>query len=303
MFYNRNIFKIALLPFLVAVLVLVNVIGVKKLLPANEDVIAIVYPRVISLKDTMFFVDSTSFAKQQRWLFGDGSQSFSASGYHQYERPGNYTVLLTINNKYTDTFFVTVKDTARVYAVEDSITYIQGPQTGMQFENLVFRAGGKGAQQYRWRFGETSTVDSRESFVQYFYQAPGDYTVLLYTDNSEYPARHTIHIDPSFKASQDSILNFDSAYRQRENDFKFHLQQIADGNNFNKHYYYLLDKYLCRSEKIAVKINGQKINDFSSYCLGLQFDKDVEIQSVKLILQEDLKCMKLIEVKQGRELR
>ncbi len=272
-------------------------------MPANEDVIAVVYPRVVSLKDTLFFADSTSFAKQQRWLFGDGSQAFSASGYHIYEHAGNYTVRLTINNKYTDTFFVTVKDTTRVYAIEDSITYILGPQSGMQFENLVFRASGKGAKEYRWRFGETNAVDSKESFVQYFYQAPGDYTILLYTDNNEYPARQKIHIDPSFRASQDSILNFDSAYRQRENDFKSHLQEIADGNNFNRHYYYLLDKYLCRNEKVAVKINGQKINDFSSYCLGLQFDRAVEIQSVKLTLQDDLKCMKVIDVKQSRKLQ
>jgi hypothetical protein len=301
MFFYKNAFKIVLLTVIISAVVVVCVLGVKRFLPDSADVNASIYPRVITLKDSLFFTDSTKFATERRWNFGDGGQSFSEAGYYQYQRPGNYTILLTVNNKYTDTFFVTVKDTVRIFSMGDSVTHIQGPQTAMQFENIIFRAIGKGAKQYRWQFGETNYTDAKEAFVQYSYQSPGDYTVLLHTDNSEYPARFQIHIDPSFKASQDSIYNIDSIFRQRENDFKFHLQQIADGNNFNKHYYYLLEKYLCGNEKVIVKVNGQKLNDFSSYSLGLQFDREVSITSVKLSPQENLKCMKLIEVRQERK--
>lgn len=302
MLANKNTRKIVGLTFLICLLVAAAIWGISSSLASSRNISAEVYPRLITLKDSLFFHDSTSFAKDYRWNFGDGNYAISSKGIHKFSTPGNYIIHLTINNKFTDTFYVTVKDTVKLIPIEDSVLKIDGPLIGIQFENLVFRAVGRGATQYRWRFGESNYIDSKEPFVQYYYKEPGDYTVLLYTDNSQYPARHTIKILPSFKASEDSLKNLDNIYKEYEDDFKIHLQQIADGNNFNFHYYYLLKKYLCNNEKSVMKVNGSKLNDFNSYCLGLQFDKDVIIQNVKITPDEQLNCIKTVEVQQSKKL-
>ncbi len=293
---NRNTLKIVLITLLTAALVMLAIIGIRRLMPGSNDIRAAISTHVLSTSDSLFFKDATEFAKDRRWNFGDNTQSFSAQGYHRYSTPGNYIIRLGINNKFTDTFFVTVTPVAPIVPLQDSVITIEGPTQGMQLENLVFRARGTGTSQYRWKFGETSYIDAKEPFVQYAYQQPGDYTILLYTNNSEYPTRHKITILPSFTGDKDTF-SIDDMYRQYEDDFKYHLQQIANGNSFNTHYYYLLNKYLCRNEKSVIKI-GEKINDFNSYCLGLQFDEGVVIQTVKLTPQPDLKCMRVVEVKQ-----
>lgn len=302
MLANKNTRKIVALTVLICIIIATAIWGISSSLSSSNNISAQVYPRLLTVKDSIFFQDSTFFAKDYRWDFGDGNYAISSKGIHTYTTPGNYIIRLTINNKFTDTFYVTVKDTIKIIALGDSVLKIDAPIIAMQFENLVFRAVGKGATQYRWRFGESNYIDSKEPFVQYYYKEPGDYTVLLYSDNSQYPARHNIKILPSFKSSEDSLNNIDNVYKEYEDDFKIHLQQIAEGNNFNFHYYYLLKKYLCNNEKSVMKINGTKINDFNSYCLGLQFDKDVIIQTVKVTPDDQLNCIKVVEIQQSKKL-
>ncbi|HPH98719.1 MAG TPA: PKD domain-containing protein [Chitinophagaceae bacterium] len=302
MLANKNTKKIIGLTVLICILVGAAIWGISSSLSSSRNINANVYPRLVTVKDSLFFLDSTSFAKDYRWDFGDGNYAISSKGIHKFSVPGNYIVRLTINSKFVDTFYVTVKDTVKIIPLEDSVLKIDGPIIAMQFENLVFRTVGRGAVQYRWKFGENNYVDSKEPFVQYHYKDPGDYTILLYTDNSQYPARHNIKILPSFKASEDSLKNIDNVYKEYEDDFKLHLQQIADGNNFNFHYYYLLKKYLCNNEKAVMKINGSKINDFNSYCLGLQFDKDVIIQNVRITPDAQMNCIKTVDIQQSKKL-
>ncbi|WP_131535972.1 PKD domain-containing protein [Pedobacter nototheniae] len=299
-FKNKNTLKVILLTLLIGILLGLIIFGAKLFLPSSNDINAGVSPRTLSTKDSIVFKDSSDFAKKWMWNFGDGNISFSKSGKHRFTKAGNYMVQLKINASYLDTFYVTVKDTALIVPLIDSIAIIEAPKTGLQFENLTFRAIGKGATQYRWKFGETNFIDSKEKFVQYFYKEPGTYTVLLYTDNSEYPIRHKINILPSFKLAEDSLVNVEDVYSKYGVDFKSHLQKIANGEKFNEHYYYLIKKYLCGNEKTVVKINGQKINDFNSYCLGLQFESKLTIQAVKLTPNEEQNCIKMIEVKQSK---
>ena len=51
-----------------------------------------------------------------------------------------------------------------------------------------------------------------------------------------------------------------------------------------------------------MKINGTKINDFNSYCLGLQFDKDVIIQNVKITPDAQMNCIKTVDIQQSKKL-
>jgi len=299
--WNNNTFKIVLITIFIASLAALALVGIKRLMPSSNDIKAFVSPRIMTVKDSLFYRDSSAFANEYRWFFGDGTQSFSASGFHKYTKAGNYTVQLNINNKYADTFFITVKDTVHIVPVQDSIISIDAPDTAMQYETMSVRAkGGSGSTQYRWQFGESVYVDAKEAFVQYAYKTPGTYTILLYTDINEYPARHQITILSGFQLHTDSLMSIDDMYKKYEADFKSHLQQIADGQDFNTNYYYLIHKYLCNNEKAPIKINDTKVNDFNSYCLGLQFDKGVIIQSVKLSADPGMDCMKSVEVKQGK---
>lgn len=289
---------------LAAALIVLAIFGIRSLLPAKGNIKAGIYPRVLNVTDSIYFSDSSGFGKQYRWIFGDGSQSSSARGFHKYRAPGNYTVTLVIDNKHTDTFFVSVTGSNPAFSLSDSLVVIEGPDLGMQGENLVFRAKGQGATEFQWDFGDNSNpVSTTNDFVQYAYPSDGEYIVRLRTRNSEYPVMHKITIVPSLKAQQDSIANLDAIYQGYESDFKYHLQQIANGANFNEHYYYLLKRYLCGNEKAVMKINDQKVNDFNSYCLGLQFDKNTLIQKVKLVPDDEIHCIKMAEVKQERKLQ
>lgn len=99
----------------------------------------------------------------------------------------------------------------------------------------------------------------------YAYTEPGIYEVLLTTENTQYPVRHTIEILPQYTENDSTDVLVIIG-----NDIREHLQAIVDGKPFNTHYNYILKKYLCGNPDIAVTVNNSKKNDFYSYCQGLK---------------------------------
>jgi hypothetical protein len=264
------------------------------------DLNARVYPLQLKLGDTLFFADKSSFARSHRWAFGDGNILLSDSGYYRYSQPGYYQVSLTVNNSYSRIFNIRVLDTLVTVRTEDSVTIIEAPEMAMQFENVVFRARTRKARLFSWKFGESQTIDAREAMAIYAYQQPGEYLVSLSTDETPYPALHKIKILPSYKLVNDST-SLDDAYREIDDDFKYHLQQIANGSQFNEHYNYLLRKYLCGNENTVMRVNGSKLSNFYYYCSGLQFDKQTSIQAVKVGFDNAQDCVTKVEVQQTKE--
>lgn len=271
----------------------------KKVIHSDNDIAADVYPLQLQVGDTLYFSDNTPFATHKRWSFGDGAVAVSDSGTYRYSKAGYYQVAILINSQYSKIMNVHVMEKAAVTDLSDSLVTVNAPHIGMQFENIIFRSRAINATAYRWKFGESGNIDSKEPLAIYSYQKPGDYTVLLYTNTTEYPVLHKIKILPAFKTVNDSI-SLDNTYERIDNDFKTHLQQIANGSNFNSNYNYLLNTYLCRNEKAIIKVNGSRINDFNSYCLGLQFDKGTTIFNVKCGFDDNQKCVKKVEVQQGK---
>lgn len=271
----------------------------KKLLHNDTDVNCRVYPLKLTLKDTLFYKDATSFAAMRRWEFGDGNISLTDTGFYQFRKPGYYQVRLSINNSYSKVFNIQVLDTVTIGRIEDSVTTIEGPVTAMQFENVIFRARSRNAKLFSWKFGESNSIDSKEPMVIYAYQNPGEYTVSLYTDETAYPIRQKIRILPSYKVMNDTV-SLDDMYKKIDDDFKYHLQQIAEGKSFNEHYNYLLKKYLCNNENAVMKVNNSKINNFFYYCTGLQFDKNSIIQTVKVGFDDKQNCVTKVEVQQTK---
>jgi hypothetical protein len=285
----------------IGLLLLIVIVGLwlqRQVFHAVVDIQGTVYPTNIFVGDTLFYADKTPYSAVREWKFGDGGISVTDSGYYLYKAPGYYQIMLTLNGKYSKSFSIQVKSKP-IVNIEDSVTTIDAPVQARQFENVVFKAYSKTARLFNWKFGESGTIDSREQNPIYAYQKPGNYTVTLFTEETDYPITHNITILPSFRALNDSI-SVEDVYSKIDNDFKYHLQKIADGADFNLHYNYLLNKYLCNNENTAIKVNTSKINTFYYYCAGLQFDKKSVIQSVKTSFDEKMNCVTKIDIVQEK---
>jgi hypothetical protein len=169
----------------------------------------------------------------------------------------------------------------------------------MQNENVQFRAVSE-ATQFAWKFGETGNIDAKEKMAIYSYKKPGDYRVALFTEESQEPIYHLIKILPAYNSLQEDEIPVEDSYKKVDDDFKYHLQQIANGNSFNMHYNYLLRTYLCNNENTVVKVSDSKANNFYMYCAGLQFDKNVVIQSVKVNLDDKQNCVTKVDINQSK---
>lgn len=275
----------------------------RKVIHSSDDIVAAVYPTSLNVGDTLTFEDKSTFGKSRKWDFGDGFNSDKNKGAHFFKKPGYYQVSLIIDNKYTKSFPILVSggfskpaDTTKV------ATKIDAPSQAMQLENVFFRADSPDAKIYTWKFGETGNIDAKEKMATYAFKNPGNYVVTLYTDIDNEPIQHMIKILPAYEDLDDEVVSTPSVvdiYSKINDDFKYHLQQIANGNNFNSHYNYLLSTYLCNKDNIALTVND-KNNSFYNYCMGLQFDKNNSIQEVKTTLDTNQNCVVKVEVKQSK---
>ncbi|WP_313376250.1 PKD domain-containing protein [Chishuiella sp.] len=267
-----------------------------------DEINAQAYPNTINVGDSLIYKDNTKDVKTLRWHFGDGITSDDKSGVHFFKKPGYYQVTVLINNKYPKTFPILVSPEV-VKEIKDSvITTIDAPTTGMQFANVLFSTNNTTAKEFRWKFGESGNIDSFERNPSYSYKKPGVYLVTLYTDEQLAPITHRITITKSFDKLEDKPvipkIEEDPTIKIN-NDFKYHLQQIANGNNFNDNYNYLLKTYLCNKDNAQV-VSNDKINNFYYYTTGLQFDKNNTINEVKVTLDNNQNCVNRLEVKQTK---
>lgn len=207
------------------------------------------------------YSDSTRSARTWLWEFGDGCSSDKPSGTYAYQKPGDYRIRLTVDDEYEKLF------TVHVRAAENTslsrLAEIAAPATAMQGEYIVFSGVGDD-KEWRWEFGASGIVDSREKNPIYAYAEPGKYQVRLRTENTQYPVVHNIEILPGYSPSDSTdVMNVIAQEIRR------HLQAICDGGPFNSNYNRIVKKYLCSDEKTEVSINNTKFNDIYSYCQGL----------------------------------
>lgn len=297
---SENFDKKIYLPVIGVLVVVIAALLIRFVFTGSKDVNAKVSKNKLVVNESFNFEDNSGFAKKWKWEFGDGVISYDRGGQYHYTQPGNYKLRLTVNDQYSDTFFVSVRDTSSpVAVVQDSLFRIEGPNVGMQFQNLIFRANGKGASMFRWDFGDMKTEDTREPYVSHMFEQPGNYTVELHTNITQYPVQLNVNIMPAFQGGTQPDAG--DKLRAFDDDFKIHLQKIADHKDFDFHYRYLVNKYLCNNEKVAVMINGQSYNEFFSYCAGLHYDKNIYIQQVKVAVDTSLTCVTRVEVSQQKQ--
>ena len=267
-----------------------------------QNINAQAFPNTLNTGDSLVYKDDTKNAKTYKWDFGDGITSEQKAGVHIFKKPGYYQVTVLINNKYPKTFPILVS-TKVSETTTPEITTIQAPITAQQFTNVLFSTNNLTAKEFRWKFGETGGIDAFDRNPTYSYTKPGEYMVTLYTDEKLEPvATHRIKITPSFETLEDEVIipkiEIDPTIAIN-NDFKYRLQQIANGNNFNEHYNYLLRTYLCKNDNAQIIVNENN-NSFYYYTTGLQFDKNNTINEVKVTLDNNSNCVIKVDVKQSK---
>lgn len=254
-----------------------------------------------------FYVNDTVAIEGKKlvWHFGNGDTLMrKANVQYQYKTPGKYLVTLNVGKKVTINKYLNIISVPEVKTI-DSIPRIHAISEAYQGEELIFSAEGPGVDTWFWEFGESGTVDAYEQQVVYVYENPGSYLVSLHTNTTQYPIYHRINILPRFEKIEEVVV-VDSISLAAD-DIKKHLQAIADAqvqdkNIFYKNVNYIKQKYLCGNvDKVAVIINGDKYNDFYSYCQGLHFlennnTKATKIDKVKI---ESIECIENIYVTQS----
>ncbi|WP_455970682.1 PKD domain-containing protein [Bacteroides congonensis] len=248
---------------------------------SNKEIVAYVSPTDLYLGEEINFADSTKNASQWLWEFGDGSESTLRSGTYTPRYVGSMSVRLTVDSKTSRRFLVNVRE--RPQKGNMAIITIDAPETAVQGEFITVKGNGE-AKEWRWEFGETGRVDSREQEAMYVYESPGEYEILLSTETTEYPIRHLIKILPS------SITDTTDVALSIGNDIRERLQAIVDGKSFNENYNYILSQYLHYDPNIPVLVNNKKGgNSFWSYCQGLKIiGKGITtINDVVVDIQED----------------
>lgn len=252
----------------------------------------------IFLNENLLYSDNTVNAKKWLWEFGNGDKSTNQNGRYHFKKAGDYIVRVTVDGSLRQQFPVSVKDSLPA-APTDTLVTINGPTEGIVNEQIRLEAQGS-ARIFEWSFGETGRVDVKGPTALYIFHKPGTYLVKLRTDKSKHPVIHRMFI-----SNPDSVINQIVAPGEGErkvaDDIRAHLQAIANGANFNRHYYYLVNRYFCGDEKVSVNLEadgGSKQTDFYSYCMRLTFGGGISIDEAQVTLKPKSRCSSMISVKQ-----
>ncbi|MEN9917580.1 MAG: hypothetical protein RL662_16 [Bacteroidota bacterium] len=277
----KNITNTKIYIFIIAILVCVIAAFLIRFLFGNDEIQAFVSSTEIFEEQTIVYSDSTYNAEKWLWEFGNGDVSTTKSGEYTYKHPGVYQLRITVNNSLKEEILIKVKESIKLNI--DSLIRINAPDLVMQDEIVVFKGVGP-SKEWRWSFGETGIVDSREQTAIYSFTLPGVYEVELMTEDTKYPIRHQIEVLPQYAENDTTdVLSLIG------NDIRVKLQAIVDGEPFNINYNYVMDKYLCKKANTQVVINNQKKNDFYSYCQGLRIigRKNTKIHDVIVVQNTD----------------
>ena len=252
----------------------------------------------IFLNENLIYSDNTPDAKKWVWEFGNGDKSSQQTGSYKFKKAGAYIVRVTVDGKLQQQFPLNVKDTV-ASVLHDTTVMINGPTQGIVNEEVRLESQGS-ARIYEWSFGETGRVDVTGPTALYTYHKAGVYVVKLNTDHSKHPVYHKIYISNP-DSGINEIVTPGEGEQKIVNDIRAHLQAIANGGNFNRNYYYLVQRYFCGDEKVAVDLEengGNKQTDFYSYCMRLTFGGGINIDEAQVTLKPKSNCSSLLSVKQ-----
>lgn len=164
--------------FVVAAMLLCVLVAVLiRLFFSNRIVRMTLTPIEVEVGEAVHYADSTRNASSWLWEFGNGDVSHERSGQYVFKEPGRYQVRLQVDHSLEKKQIVKVNRRANNYG-SDQLVKIEAPATAFQGEIISFKGYGP-SREWRWQFGESGIVDSREQNPLYAYSEPGRYEVLL----------------------------------------------------------------------------------------------------------------------------
>ncbi|MFT4670036.1 MAG: hypothetical protein ACI9M9_002602 [Flavobacteriaceae bacterium] len=147
--------------------------------------------------DAVSFNDKTEGAKEWSWEFGDSTEvDYIKDPTHFYKKAGVYEIKLMVNGFCEKSKEITI--TERVIT-RDSTKYpvFVLQKTIKVGETLTVKDETENADTWEWRFGDNSSVDSKEISAQYVYAEPGLKTVSLIVNGlDEYQMKKKIEVIP-----------------------------------------------------------------------------------------------------------
>ena len=142
-----------------------------------------VYVGVLRQYNYSIFLSDTMSVASQKWYFGDGDSSSSASPNHIYSACKAETLRLVTSNYCGYTLatqnYFTTSDTSYSYGASPYFTTFQ--HKGCQNEILPFSAypNGMGVNSYKWIFGDNDTVITSSTNILHAYKNAGKYIVSV----------------------------------------------------------------------------------------------------------------------------
>lgn len=141
------------------------------------------------------FHDNTKGASSWQWDFGDSTTVDKRQiTFHQYKKPGEYIVRLTINNNCTHEKLVTITNISQQTGYLPSII---SPNVVAVGESVQFGAEKEGGESWEWSFGESSATDALGKNPSYTFRSAGEKKITLIVNGDiEHTAIKTIYVAP-----------------------------------------------------------------------------------------------------------
>lgn len=134
--------------------------------------------------DSIYYEDKTEGAKSWYWDFGDGT-SLQQKGYNTYYAPGDYTILLTINGKVSDSsFHIIVND---IGTNIKQPTVIIGPTKVYVRQPVTFTDNTPGAKHTNWQNIVTGDIKKDSKTYTTIFTHPGKFTIIATNDLNSDP--------------------------------------------------------------------------------------------------------------------
>lgn len=129
------------------------------------------------------FTDNSRIPETWSWNFGDGGSSNLKNPMHVYASPGNYNVILTVNNSTTN---CVSSITRIVRVIKETPDFTLSSSQTCKNSSITFTAVNSNPANislYTWRFGDGVTRTSTSATYTYTYSKSGKYDVkLIITD-------------------------------------------------------------------------------------------------------------------------
>lgn len=195
---TQHIDKNVIYLFLAAFLISASTLAYRyiKMAPCDEVVFTSV-AKEYRAGELITFVDKTEGAKFWEWKFGDSSRvSTKREPLHIFEKPGEYTVTLLVNDLCERKETITIKERKEVID-PSKLPVFDVPNSIVLGETLKVIDRTNNASTWEWRFGETVRVDADTRQAEYNYKEPGLKTISLVVNGDlKHITHQTINVLP-----------------------------------------------------------------------------------------------------------